>query len=306
MSTRSVKQKIAAAVSTTSRSGATVTSAEAKEIAAEAQKGGLTTGEKKAVKDLFDHGKLTRAARGELSGVAGGSPPPGLAGLVPSAWRDAMASEIASPGFQALEKFLDEEDRIGAKVFPPRAQVFAALEATPPSKVKVVIIGQDPYPTAGNANGLAFSVNKGMPIPASLKNIFAGLKADTGAPIPKDGDLTPWAKEGVLLLNTVLTVREGEANSHHGKGWEPFTEGVLKKVNEQAGPVVFLCFGNQAKKMAESLVDTHKHAILAAPHPSPLNGRKFVETVEREHLFTQVNDALKAGGRSGVNWTLPN
>jgi uracil-DNA glycosylase len=304
MSTRSVKAKIAAAQKVSSPRGAKVTAAEAKAIATEAQKGGVSTREQKLVKDLFDKGGLSKAAKAELSGIVGGGTPHGLAGLVPSAWRDTLATEIASPGFQALEKFLDEEDRTGAKVFPPRAQVFAALAATPPSKVKVVVIGQDPYPTAGNANGLAFSVAPGMPVPASLKNLFAGLKADTGAAVPQSGDLTKWANEGVLLLNTVLTVREGEPNSHRGKGWEPFTEGVLKKVNEQSGPVVFLCLGNQAKAMAESLVDTGKHTIISAPHPSPLNGRKFVETAEREHLFTHVNDVLKAGGRGTVDWAL--
>ena len=304
MSTRSVKQKIAASQKVGSPQGAAVTGDEAKAIAAEAQKGGVREPERKLVKDLFDNPKLSNAAKAELSGIVGGGTGHGLAGLVPPAWRDALATEIASPNFVGLEKFLDEEDRTGAKVFPPRAQVFAALQATPPSKVKVVIIGQDPYPTAGNANGLAFSVARGQPVPASLKNIFAGIKADTGAAIPTSGDLTPWANEGVLLLNTVLTVREGAPNSHHGKGWEPFTQAVLKKVNEQAGPVVFLCFGNQAKAMAESLVDTHKNVILSAPHPSPLNGRKFVDAAGREHLFTKVNDALNAGGRTAVDWAL--
>lgn len=305
MSTRSVKSRIAAATTPTSASGATVTSAEAKEIAAEARKGGVTAGEKKAVKDLFDHGKLTARAKAELAGVAAGGPALGLAGLVPAGWRDSLAAEIASPGFQALEKFLDEEERSGANVFPPRAQIFAALAATPPSKVKVVVIGQDPYPTAGNANGLAFSVAPGQPIPASLKNIFLGLKADTGAAPPQSGDLTPWAKEGVLLLNTVLTVRESAPNSHRNQGWEPFTEAVLKKVNEQPGPVVFLCLGNQARSMAENMVDTQKHTILSAPHPSPLNGKKFEETARREKLFTRVNDVLAAGGRTRVDWALP-
>ncbi len=169
----------------------------------------------------------------------------------------------------------------------------------------MVIIGQDPYPTKGNANGLSFSVSPGMKVPGSLQNIYKGLNADLGTPIPKSGDLTPWAKNGVLLLNTVLTVREGEPNSHKGKGWEPFTEAVIKQVNQEPGPVVFLCFGNQAKAMAEKLVDTKKNTILSAPHPSPLNGNKFVETAARDHLFGRTNEILKAGGRAPVDWAIP-
>lgn len=305
MSTRSVKQKIALAQQPNSSAGKRVSVKEAKEIVAEAKLGGVSAGEKKAVKDLFDQSQLSAAAKTELSGLVESSAPQGLAGLVPSAWQDTLKNEIASPGFQALEKFLDDEAASGANIFPPRAQIFAALAATPPGKVKVVVIGQDPYPTAGNANGLAFSVARGQAIPQSLKNLYAGLKADTGAPTPTSGDLTPWAKEGVLLLNTVLTVRESAPNSHRGKGWEPFTEAVLQKVNEQPGPVVFLCLGAQAKTMAEGMVDTRKHTILAAPHPSPLNGKKFEQAAAREKLFTRVNDVLTAGGRGKVNWALP-
>ena len=226
-----------------------------------------------------------------------------LAARVPSSWRRALRSEIESEGFAKLDKFLLEEER-KHRIFPPRAQVFAALSATAPSKVRVVVIGQDPYPTAGNANGLAFSVSPGMKIPASLRNIFAGLHADTGAKIPASGDLTAWAKQGVLLLNTVLTVREGEANSHHDKGWEPFTEAVLRKVNEQDGPVVFLCFGAQARAMAERLVDRTKHTVLSTPHPSPLNGRAFVTAADEDRIFTRVNQILKKGGRTPIDWSL--
>lgn len=223
--------------------------------------------------------------------------------LVPADWRKALGAELEKPSFKELEKFLDKESAAG-KVFPPRSQIFAALKQTPPHKVKVVVIGQDPYPTAGNANGLSFSVAKGQKIPASLKNIFAGLNADDGTPIPKTGDLTPWAKRGVLLLNTVLTVREGAPNSHRGKGWEPFTEAVLKKVDAEPGPVVFLCFGAQAQQMAAKLVDPGKHTILAAPHPSPLNGNAFVTAAKRDHLFSRTNQILTTGGRGAIDWSL--
>jgi uracil-DNA glycosylase len=229
----------------------------------------------------------------------------GLAALVPRAWAASLAAELASPGFQALQEFLDAEDRSGARVFPPRAQVFAALAAVQPAGVKVVVLGQDPYPTAGNANGLAFSVSPGQPLPRSLKNLFAGLAADTGAAPPTSGDLTPWAREGVLLLNTVLTVRESSPNSHRGKGWEPFTRGVLEQVNRQPGPVVFLCLGAHAKALAEGMVDTLRHTILSAPHPSPLNGKKFEQLAGKERLFSRVNEVLEAGGRAGVRWALP-
>jgi uracil-DNA glycosylase len=236
--------------------------------------------------------------------TAGGSSTIPLKSLVPSDWRAALAPQIDSPEFKGLDNFLASETAAGKKIFPPRAQIFSALKQTPLKNVKVVIIGQDPYPTAGNANGLAFSVAKGMKVPASLKNIYAGLNADLGTPIPKDGDLTPWAKNGVLLLNTVLTVEEGKPNSHHNKGWEPFTEAVLKKVNEQPGPVVFLCFGAQAQQMAAKLVDPSKHTIINEPHPSPLNGHAFVDAVKRDKIFTKTNQILTAGGRGAIDWSL--
>jgi uracil-DNA glycosylase len=227
-----------------------------------------------------------------------------LKSLVPSDWAKDLAPEIDSPSFKSLDQFVTGEEAKG-NVFPPRAQIFAALKDTPPQKVKVVIIGQDPYPTKGNANGLAFSVSPGMKVPGSLQNIYKGLNADMGTPIPKTGDLTSWAKNGVLLLNTVLTVREGEPNSHKGKGWEDFTTAVLKQVNKEPGPVVFLCFGAQATKMAQSLVDTKKNTIISAPHPSPLNGNKFVESAKEQHLFSKTNDILKAAGRTPVDWAIP-
>lgn len=228
-----------------------------------------------------------------------------LAALIPPAWREALAPEIKSPEFAALAAFLDAEEASGAQVFPPRAQRFAALGHAAPEEVRVVVIGQDPYPTKGNANGLAFSVSPGMKVPASLRNIFKALAADVGAEMPTSGDLTPWAKQGVLLLNTVLTVREGEANSHRGKGWEPLTEAMLKRVNASPRPVVFLCFGAQAQKMAGALVDTERHTVLSAPHPSPLNGRAFENAVTARKHFTRTNEVLQRAGRGVIQWELP-
>jgi uracil-DNA glycosylase len=230
--------------------------------------------------------------------------PKSLKSLVPEAWRKVLGPAVDSASFQQLDQFVTAEEAKG-NVFPPRSEIFAALKDTPPSNVKVVIIGQDPYPTKGNANGLAFSVSPGMKVPGSLQNIYKGLHADTGLPIPKTGDLTSWAKSGVLLLNTVLTVREGQPNSHKGKGWEDFTTAVLKQVNQEPGPVVFLTFGAQATAMAEQLVDKSKNVIISAPHPSPLNGNKFVTAAKDEHLFSKTNEILTRAGRPPVSWAIP-
>jgi len=244
------------------------------------------------------------AANGVTGPIAARASAAPLASLVPADWRKALAAELKAPSFQELSTFIDQESQ-RANVYPPRAQIFAALKRTSMKNVKVVIVGQDPYHTAGLANGLSFSVRKGQKLPSSLKNIFAGLNADTGLPASTNGDLGKWAGNGVLLLNTVLTVSEGKPNSHHNKGWEPFTEAVLKKVNEQSGPVVFLCFGGQATKMVKKLIDPSKHTQLDVIHPSGLNGTKFVEEVRRERIFTHANQILTAGGRPAVNWALP-
>jgi uracil-DNA glycosylase len=226
-----------------------------------------------------------------------------LAGLVPKAWRPALAAALAAPGFGELERFLEREAEAG-EVFPPRAQIFAALEATPPAGVKAVIFGQDPYPTKGNANGLAFSVADGVKVPASLRNLYAGLSLDLGVPKAATGNLEPWARRGVLLLNTVLTVRAGAANSHRRKGWEPFTQAVIAAANAQPGPVVFFCFGVPARDLAQKLVDAKKHLLLVTPHPSPLNGSDFVKAVEKDRPFSRANEVLVAAGRGPIDWSL--
>lgn len=225
-----------------------------------------------------------------------------LAAQVPDAWRAVLADAVAAPSFGALATFLAAEDAAAA-VFPPREERFAALAHTPPSAVKVVLLGQDPYPTRGNANGLAFSVRRGVKVPASLKNLFLGLKADLGLAPPEHGDLTAWADRGVLLLNTVLTVREGEANSHKKQGWEPFTEAVLRAV-ASGPPVVFFCLGKPALALVEKLGERSRHTVVAAPHPSPLNGKAFEDTARAEKVFTKVNAALTAAGRGPVDFAL--
>lgn len=227
-----------------------------------------------------------------------------LADRVPASWRTALAPALGSPSFQKLETFLKQELEQGT-VFPPTEQIFAALEATSPERVSVVLLGQDPYPTAGHANGLSFSVAPGVKLPGSLRNIFKGLAVELGAALPASGDLSPWARQGVLLLNCVLTVREGEANSHQKKGWEPFTRAVLEHLSTSATPRVFLCLGKPAEKLVMSLTEISRHTVITAPHPSPLNGNAFVQAVEQHRTFSAINAKLVELGRPAITWTLP-
>ncbi len=216
---------------------------------------------------------------------------------LPQAWAGPLAGAVATPSFARLTAFLEEERR-NQPVLPPEDQVFRALELTAPHEVRVVLLGQDPYPTKGNANGLAFSVAPGVKVPASLKNIFVGLQRELGLPLPSHGDLTAWARRGVLLLNTVLTVREGTPQSHRKKGWEDFTRAVLSHVAAQPRTVVFLCLGKPAQALVASLNTAQPQ--VHAPHPSPLNGSAFVDTVEKEKIFTRVAELLG----EKLNWTL--
>ena len=222
-----------------------------------------------------------------------------LANLVPTAWREVLAAEL--PTLARLDTLLAEETD---EVFPPRDRIFAALQHTPPEDVRVVLLGQDPYPTRGNANGLAFSVAPGTKIPASLRNLFKGLALDLGVSTPTSGDLTPWTRSGVLLLNTVLTVRDGEANSHKKRGWETFTQAVLRAVSERTERVVFLALGKPAHSLLAPLVEGTPHVLLALPHPSPLNGSAFADAAVRERPFSRINALLVEAGRAAVDWSL--
>jgi uracil-DNA glycosylase len=227
--------------------------------------------------------------------------PGSLASQLPPDWKKALKDEINKPYFKDLEKFL-AADRKQFHVEPPADLVFAALKKTPLAKVKVVLLGQDPYPTAGNACGLSFSVPAGKPIPASLKNMLETAHTDVGTTMPNNGDLSAWADQGVLLLNTILTVREGAPDSHKDHGWEQFTQAILNKVNEKNDRVVFLLLGKQAQAEG-ALVDTSKHVVVNAPHPSPMNpGNPFGKT----HVFSDVNKALTDAGRGAVDWQIPN
>jgi uracil-DNA glycosylase len=220
--------------------------------------------------------------------------------LLPEGWREVLGDVLASPGFRQLEEFVARERRRHT-VFPPEEDLFSAFRLTPYGAVKVLVLGQDPYHGAGQAHGLAFSVRPGVRPPPSLLNIFKELRSDLGLPRPKDGSLVPWAERGVLLLNAVLTVREGEANSHEGQGWEAFTDAVIRAVNGQPQPVVFVLWGGYAQKK-EVLIDTRAHAVLKGPHPSPLSAKRgFFGS----RPFSRANAELEQRGREPVDWRLP-
>jgi uracil-DNA glycosylase len=218
---------------------------------------------------------------------------------VPGPWREVLRDELAKPYVAELATFVAEE-RATSTVYPPAGEEFTALELTPPERVRVVILGQDPYHGPGQAHGLAFSVRMGVPPPPSLVNIFKELRGDLGIPPPNHGYLAEWARSGVLLLNAVLTVRAGAANSHKGRGWERLTDAIIGAVSAGPVPVVFLLWGVPAQKKA-ALVDAERHAILKSAHPSPLSARSgFFGS----RPFSQANAALAERGQPPVDWRL--
>ncbi len=218
---------------------------------------------------------------------------------IPAAWRDVLADEAAAPYFAALEQFVAAE-RAAHQVFPPQDEVFAALEATAYDEVKVVLLGQDPYHDDGQAHGMCFSVRPGVKIPPSLRNMYKELNADLGVPVASHGYLRAWADQGVLLLNTVLTVRAHEAASHKGRGWETFTDAVIRAVGQRERPAVFVLWGAHAKKKA-ALIDTTRHRVIQGAHPSPLSARMFFGS----RPFSKTNAALEELGHAPVDWALP-
>ena len=212
-------------------------------------------------------------------------------------WKVALQEELEQPYYKKLMEIIDEEYK-NHQIFPPKEEIFSAYEYTPLAQVKVVIIGQDPYHNDNQAHGLCFSVRKGIKIPPSLVNIFKELESDLGCAIPEHGYLESWAKQGVLMINTVLTVRAHEANSHHGLGWEKFTDATIRVVNEIDRPVVFILWGKPAQ-MKKRMLTNPKHLILEAPHPSPLSSyRGFFGSKP----FSQTNTFLKMHGESEIDW----
>lgn len=213
------------------------------------------------------------------------------------AWDEILAEEMHKDYYQELQAFVQKR-RAEVRVFPEEKNVFNALELTPFESVKVVILGQDPYHGFGQAHGLSFSVQKGIPLPPSLKNIYKELQDDIGGDFPTEGDLTHWAKQGVLLLNTVLTVEEGNANSHKGMGWERLTNRLIESLNELKHPVIFILWGKPAQDK-EKLITNSNHVILKAPHPSPLSAyRGFFGSKP----FSKVNDILIQQGQTPIRW----
>ena len=218
---------------------------------------------------------------------------------LPPSWMSIIGAELTKPYFRELQEFLETE-RSQHQVFPPSDQVFAAFEFTPYESVRVVLLGQDPYHDDGQAHGLCFSVQPGVKLPASLRNIFKELKTDLGIDAPAHGCLTAWAKQGVLMLNTVLTVRAHEANSHRGKGWEKFTDAVIARLSERAEPLIFVLWGKPAQTK-KAVIDS-RHTILEAAHPSPLSahGGFF-----GSKPFSTINAALTARGDAAIDWRIP-
>lgn len=224
-------------------------------------------------------------------------------GLTDPSWRAELADTFESESFKTLEAFLENERQQGANIFPPQHEIFAAFNICPFDKVKVVIVGQDPYHGLGQGNGLAFSVRPGIRPPPSLQNIFREAVSDVGIAQPLHGNLSCWAKQGVLLLNTVLTVRQGEANSHANKGWEDFTDVVIQRLNEDRENLVFLLWGSPAAKKA-TRVDEDRHHVIRTSHPSPLGASKTSSPFLSSKCFSRCNEYLSSDGNSPVDWSV--
>ncbi len=217
---------------------------------------------------------------------------------IEASWAEILKQEFDKEYFQTLTKFVKQEYSLNT-CYPPGQQIFNAFNHCPIGDVKVVIIGQDPYHGVGQANGLCFSVNDGMAHPPSLVNIFKELESDLGKPYPKSGNLEPWADQGVLLLNATLTVRAHQAGSHQKKGWEVFTDNVIKKISAEKDGVVFLLWGGFAKQK-QKLIDGEKHRILTSGHPSPLSANRGYWFGNKH--FSMVNTCLEEQGKEKINW----
>ena len=218
---------------------------------------------------------------------------------IEKSWKNALAGEFGKPYFESLVRFLQKEKAEGKTIYPPGSQIFRAFDLTPVENLKVVILGQDPYHGPGQAHGLSFSVSAGVPAPPSLKNIFKEIESDLGVTMSGYPDLEKWARQGVLLLNAVLTVRAGAAASHSKIGWEEFTDAVIRYISDNCDGVVFLLWGNFARSKS-ALIDRSRHHVLEAAHPSPLARGAFFGC----RHFSQTNTLLKAQGRTPIDWVL--
>jgi uracil-DNA glycosylase len=220
--------------------------------------------------------------------------------LEPS-WKARIGDWLLREDMRALSAFLRQRKAAGAHIFPPGPQIFAAFDATPFDQVKVVVLGQDPYHGYGQAHGLCFSVQPGVPVPPSLLNIYKEIEADLGIPRPDHGCLLPWAQRGVLLLNAVLTVEEGKAGAHQGRGWEGFTDHVVDVLNREREGLVFLLWGSYAQAKGK-VIDPRRHRVLKAPHPSPLSAHRGFLGCRH---FSATNEYLQRRGIAPVDWRLP-
>ena len=223
-------------------------------------------------------------------------------------WGDIIPADVLENAKRLAVRAAEERSR-GKIIYPPQEQIFRALELTPPDKVKVCLVGQDPYHGPGQANGLAFSVNQGVALPPSLKNIFKELVNDIGCPYPSSGDLTPWAEQGVLLLNTVLTVEDGKANSHKNWGWQEFTREVFYACAKMPQPIVFLVWGGQARTFLTGLsISARRNKdVIYSSHPSPLGawkGNGAIQAFIGSRPFSKTNDMLAKMGSSTINWNI--
>ncbi len=216
-------------------------------------------------------------------------------------WLSQLQSEFSLPYMDTLRAFLRERQRQGKTIYPPGPKIFNAMNSTPFEAVRVVILGQDPYHGSGQAHGLCFSVPAGIVPPPSLKNIFKELEQDLGIPVPRHGCLQHWAQQGVLLLNATLTVEEGDAGAHQGKGWEQFTDVIIQRLNEHRSGIVFMLWGSYAQKKG-AFIDTQRHLVLKSPHPSPLSAHRGF--FGNRH-FSQANQFLLEHGAEAVDWALP-
>ena len=218
-----------------------------------------------------------------------------------ASWKERVGDYLLRDEMQQLARFLRGRKSAGARIFPPGPRIFAALEATPFDATRVVILGQDPYHGAGQAHGLCFSVQPGVPVPPSLRNMFKELERDLGIPRPDHGYLRPWAEQGVLLLNAVLTVEQGRPGAHQGKGWEGFTDHVVEVLDREREGLVFMLWGSYAQKKGR-IVDARRHRVLRTTHPSPLSAhRGFLGSGH----FSAANDALQRRGATPIDWSLP-
>jgi uracil-DNA glycosylase len=219
---------------------------------------------------------------------------------LPSSWQTILAEEFDKPYFLKLQDFIAEE-RQSQTIYPPEEYIFSAFNLTPYENVNVLLLGQDPYHDDNQAHGLCFSVKPGIKPPPSLVNMFKELKDDVGFNIPNNGYLVNWAKQGILMLNAVLTVRAHTPNSHKNKGWEIFTDAVINKVNQKTDPVVFVLWGGYAQKKLK-LIDTNRHTVIQSAHPSPLSARNGFFGSK---AFSTINSALRSFGKAEIDWQIP-